>query len=62
MFYDFLINYMLNGVPAEFDAASTSAGRALEDLVRYVTDDLGQPSMLIEQSRVTCLGPCAIQF
>lgn len=62
MLYDFLITYLLNGVPAEFDAASTSAGRALEDLVRYVTDELGQPSMLIDQSCVTCLGPSAIQF
>lgn len=62
MLYDFLITYLLNGAPAEFDAAATSAGRALEDLVRYVTTELQQPSAVIDQPRVTNHGPCAIQF
>lgn len=62
MLYDFVITYLLNGVPAEFDAAATSAGRALEDLVHYVTTELQQPTACIDQPRVTCQGPSAIQF
>jgi len=62
MLYDFTITYLLNGVPAEFDAAATSAGRALEDLVRYVTVELQQPAMFIDQPRVTCQGPSTLQI
>ena len=62
MIYDFTIAYVLAGVHAEFDAAATSAGRALEDLVRYVTTELEQPSACIDQPRVTNHGPSAIQF
>lgn len=62
MLYDFTIQYDLNGIPAEFDAAATSTGRALEDLVRYVTTDLQQPAACIDHTRVTNHGPSAIQF
>lgn len=57
MLYDFLIKYNLNGKPSEFHATSTSTGRAIEELVLYVTTELGQTSAEISDTEVICEGP-----
>jgi hypothetical protein len=57
MLYDYLIIYTLNGLSQDFEATATSAGRALEDLVQYVTGELGFTSAEIDQTQVICQGP-----
>jgi hypothetical protein len=62
MLYDYLIFYTMDGVRREFLATATSSGRALEDLVRYVSGELGRITAEISDTTVDCEGPSAFQF
>lgn len=57
--FDYLITYQLGRKPEllEFQATARTTGAAIQDLVEYVTKDLGMTTAEISNTNVTCQGP-----
>ncbi|UNY40588.1 hypothetical protein KLER11_gp03 [Pararheinheimera phage vB_PsoM_KLER1-1] len=57
--FDYLITYQLGSdpTPLQFEATARTTGAAIQDLVDYVTKDLGLTTSEISNTKVTCEGP-----
>lgn len=57
--FDYLITYQLGSDPVilQFEATARTTGAAIQDLVNYVTKDLGLTTSEISNTHVTCQGP-----